>query len=80
LIAESVLTMDSNFAFRNVLGRAIPEANNKVPEIVFATYQMLFADLVPAVLLGAACERSRVVPAMIFVFCWVSILLVSDIC
>lgn len=33
---------------------------------------MLFADLVPAVLLGAACERSRVVPAMIFVFCWVS--------
>jgi Amt family ammonium transporter len=83
----------------NVLGRAVPESNNKLPEIVsqrfritpkvnssisscyamrflfaqvFATYEMMFACLVPAIVLGAACERSRVVPAMIFVFCWVS--------
>lgn len=62
-----------NFCFMNVLGRPVPEANNKIPEIVFATYEMLFACLVPAIVLGAACERSRVVPAMIFVFVWTTL-------
>lgn len=95
-----------------VLGRAVPETNNKLPEIVsassltiiahpfrseadpvprslrssrsplimlaslaqvFATYQMMFACLVPAIVLGAACERSRVLPAMVWVFCWTTL-------
>ena len=62
-----------NFCFMGVLGRAVPETNNKLPEIVsrivahliglnlnlshpqvFATYQMMFACLVPAIVLGAA--------------------------
>lgn len=40
---------------------------------VFATYQMMFACLVPAIVLGAACERSRVLPAMVWVFCWTTL-------
>jgi len=33
----------------------------------------VFANLVPAVLLGAAAERSRTLPAMIFIFCWTTL-------
>lgn len=62
-----------NIGFRQVLERPIPEANGKLPEIVFATFQLMFACLVPAVLLGAAAERSRILPAMIFMFCWTTL-------
>jgi ammonia channel protein AmtB len=62
-----------NFCFMGVLGRPIPEANNKLPEIVFATYEMMFACLVPAIVLGAAAERSRVLPAMVFIFAWTTL-------
>jgi Amt family ammonium transporter len=33
----------------------------------------MFAALVPAILLGAAAERSRMLPAMIFIFCWTTV-------
>jgi Amt family ammonium transporter len=62
-----------NFCFMGVLGRPIPEANNKLPEIVFATYELMFACLVPAIVLGAAAERSRVLPAMVFIFAWTTL-------
>ncbi|TXT07168.1 hypothetical protein VHUM_03338 [Vanrija humicola] len=62
-----------NVGFRRVLERPVPESNGRLPEIVFATYQMMFANLVPAVLLGAAAERSRTLPAMIFIFCWTTL-------
>ncbi|KGB74494.2 amt family ammonium transporter [Cryptococcus deuterogattii R265] len=62
-----------NVGFRQVLERPIPESNGKLPEIVFATFQLMFACLVPAVLLGAAAERSRILPAMIFMFCWTTL-------
>ncbi|WVR06998.1 hypothetical protein IAU60_004037 [Kwoniella sp. DSM 27419] len=62
-----------NVGFRNVLERPVPETNGKLPEIVFATYQLMFACLVPAVLLGAAAERSRILPAMLFIFAWTTL-------
>jgi Amt family ammonium transporter len=34
------------------------------------SYQNMFAALVPAVLIGAAAERGRILPACIFFFCW----------
>lgn len=34
------------------------------------SYQNMFAALVPAVLIGAAAERGRFLPACIFFFCW----------
>jgi ammonia channel protein AmtB len=44
----------------------------------FAVYQdtadsQMFAALVPAILLGAAAERSRMLPALIFIFCWTTV-------
>ncbi|KAK8864358.1 hypothetical protein IAR55_001605 [Kwoniella newhampshirensis] len=62
-----------NVGFRRVLERPVPETNGKLPEIVFATYQLMFACLVPAVLLGAAAERSRILPAMMFIFAWTTL-------
>ena len=59
--------------FRNVLDIPKAETNDRLPEIVFAMYQLCFAALVPAILLGAAAERSRVFPAMIFIFCWTTL-------
>ncbi|GAA5858232.1 hypothetical protein JCM8547_005701 [Rhodosporidiobolus lusitaniae] len=58
------------FVFRHVLETPVPQANSKVPQIVYAIYQNMFAALVPAVLIGAAAERGRVLPACIFFFCW----------
>lgn len=59
--------------FRGVMERPIPQANNKIPEIIYAGYQGWFAALVPAVMIGAAAERGRVLPACIFIFCWVTL-------
>jgi len=33
----------------------------------------MFACLVPAIVIGAAAERGRVGPAMLFVFCWTTL-------
>jgi hypothetical protein len=38
-----------NVGFRNVMDRAMPESNGKLPELVFAFYQMVRPDL-PATL------------------------------
>ena len=58
------------FGMMNVLEQPVPQANNKVPQIVYFIYQQMFACLVPAISIGAAAERGRVGPACIFVFCW----------
>lgn len=59
-----------NFGFIDVLQDPVLAANNKIPEIVYATYEMMFASLVPAIAIGAACERGRVWPFLVLVFCW----------
>ncbi|KAK4699001.1 ammonium transporter, Amt family, partial [Phenoliferia sp. Uapishka_3] len=59
-----------HFGLMGVLEKPIPQANNKVPAIVYCVYQNMFAALVPAVAIGAAAERGRVLPAMIFFFAW----------
>lgn len=63
----------AHFGFKGVLEQPVPGANNKVPRIVYAIYQSQFAALVPAIFIGAACERGRVGPTMLFMFCWVTV-------
>ncbi len=41
-----------------------------VPSIVFALYQLMFAAVTPAIIFGAVAERVRMLPSMIFIFCW----------
>ncbi|ROT34500.1 ammonium transporter 1 [Sodiomyces alkalinus F11] len=55
-----------NIGFRNVGGA---DADG-IPEILFATYQGLFAAITPALALGAVADRGRILPALVFVFIW----------
>lgn len=59
------------FGFRNVLGA--PSVVTSVPDIVFAIFQGMFAAVTGALMLGGACERARLMPMMIFLFLWMTI-------
>jgi Amt family ammonium transporter len=59
-----------NAGFIGVLGDPVSSANNKIPEIVYAMYELEFACLVPAIAIGAACERARVWPFLVFTLVW----------
>lgn len=41
-----------------------------VPQLLFAIYQAMFAAITPVIACGAFAERGRLMPVMIFVFCW----------
>ena len=41
-----------------------------IPGSVFMMYQGMFAAVTPALAFGAAAERSRIIPCMVFLFCW----------
>ncbi|CDH60145.1 ammonium transporter [Lichtheimia corymbifera JMRC:FSU:9682] len=55
--------------FRNVLGSP-SMGSDKIPDIVFALYQNMFAALTPALAIGSAAERGRLLPMIIFIFIW----------
>lgn len=62
----------SNFGLRNVL--AAPSWGSPVlPDIVFCFYELMFAACATMIVVGGAMERGRIVPSMIFGFCWVTI-------
>jgi Amt family ammonium transporter len=61
-----------NAFFRGVLGG--PSVGNaKVPDLVFAIYQCMFAAITPALAIGSAAERGRLVPMTIFLFVWTTL-------
>jgi ammonium transporter, Amt family len=55
-----------NFGLKGVLA----EPNGQVPELLFSLFQGMFAAFTPALAIGAAAERGRVLPAALFVFVW----------
>ncbi|KAI9497079.1 ammonium transporter AmtB-like domain-containing protein [Zychaea mexicana] len=61
-----------NALFRNVLGDP-SIGSDKIPDIVFAIFQCMFAALTPALAIGSAAERARLLPMMIFIFIWSTI-------
>ncbi|KAG9302072.1 hypothetical protein G9A89_021116 [Geosiphon pyriformis] len=58
-----------NAFFRHVRGDPSPQAK-QIPELVFALYQLMFAGITPALAIGSAAERGRLVPALVFIFIW----------
>jgi len=44
-----------------------------VPDLVFAIYQCMFAAITPALAIGSAAERGRLLPAVVFIFIWSTI-------
>ncbi|KAL1922981.1 uncharacterized protein VTP21DRAFT_9357 [Calcarisporiella thermophila] len=58
-----------NALLRGVLGQpSIGSA--RVPDLVFCIYQMMFAAITPALAIGAAAERARILPMVVFIFFW----------
>ncbi|KAI8812735.1 ammonium transporter AmtB-like domain-containing protein [Cladochytrium replicatum] len=41
-----------------------------VPVVAFALYQLMFAAITPAIIFGSPAERMNMIPAMLFVFIW----------
>jgi Amt family ammonium transporter len=44
-----------------------------VPDLLYAFYQMQFCAVTAAIVAGAVAERGRVMPMMLFLFCWATI-------
>jgi Amt family ammonium transporter len=62
-----------NIGFRNVL--AAPSVGSpKIPDLMFAVYQGMFAAITVALAIGAAAERGRLAPAMAFAFVWSTVI------
>lgn len=61
----------SNFGLMKVLGAA--SAVPTVPDILFCLYQGMFAATTAILFIGAGCERARLGPMMIFLFCWLTV-------
>lgn len=45
-------------------------SSSTLPVIVFAIFQCMFAAITPALAIGAAAERGRILPTAVFIFIW----------
>ncbi|CAG8472142.1 10235_t:CDS:2 [Acaulospora colombiana] len=50
-----------------------PIGTSDVPIVVYAIFQCMFAAITPALAIGSAAERGRVLPATVFIFIWSTI-------
>ncbi|KAL1597109.1 low affinity high capacity ammonium permease [Paraconiothyrium brasiliense] len=60
------------FGLMNTLGAPSP-GSPLVPELLYAFYQMQFCAVTAAIIVGAVAERGRLIPMMIFVWIWATI-------
>ncbi|EMD01019.1 hypothetical protein BAUCODRAFT_61123 [Baudoinia panamericana UAMH 10762] len=64
-------TLD-NFGFHNVLAQ--PSVGSaRIPDLMFAVYQGMFAAITVALAVGAVAERGRMFPCVVFMFVWTTI-------
>lgn len=62
----------ANFGMKNVM--AAPSIGNPdLPEIVFCFYQLLFCACTVQIVIGGAFERGRILPSLVFGFCWATV-------
>jgi len=57
---------------RNVLGQPSP-GSPLIPELLYSIFQMEFAVVTGAIVIGAVAERGRVIPGMVFIFFWATL-------
>jgi Amt family ammonium transporter len=63
----------ANFGFRDVL--AYPSVGSpKIPDLLFAVYQGMFAAITVALAVGAVAERGRMLPCVVFMFVWSTVI------
>jgi Amt family ammonium transporter len=61
-----------HFGLMNVLGGPSP-GSPLIPELLYSFFQMEFACVTAAILMGGIAERGRVLPAMAFIFLWMTL-------
>ncbi|KAI2643721.1 ammonium transporter [Xylaria nigripes] len=62
----------SNFGLMKTLAQP-SVGSTKIPDLLFCIYQGMFAALTPALALGAAVDRARILPCIVFIFVWSTI-------
>lgn len=63
----------SNFGFMDVLARP-SVGSDKIPDLLFAVYQGMFSAITVALATGAIAERGRMLPCVIFMFVWATVI------
>ncbi|PPQ63701.1 hypothetical protein CVT24_004281 [Panaeolus cyanescens] len=61
-----------NFGLMHVEAEPSP-GSALIPDILYSFFQMEFASVTAAILMGGLAERGRVLPAMVFIFFWMTI-------
>ncbi|KAG8957560.1 hypothetical protein FRC00_003804 [Tulasnella sp. 408] len=69
----------NHIGLRNVLNAPSP-GSPLIPELLYSFYQLQFAAVTVAILMGAVAERGRVLPAMVFAFIWATIVYAPVAC
>ncbi|KAH9901703.1 ammonium transporter [Xylariomycetidae sp. FL2044] len=62
----------SNFGLMKTLAQP-SVGGSKVPDILFCLFQGMFAAITPALAIGAAVDRARILPCIVFIFVWSTI-------
>ncbi|RYO80778.1 hypothetical protein DL766_002676 [Monosporascus sp. MC13-8B] len=62
----------SNFGLMKALAQPSVGSSN-VPDILFCLYQGMFAAITPALAIGAAVDRMRILPCIVFIFVWATV-------
>jgi Amt family ammonium transporter len=60
------------FGLMKTLGAPSP-GSPLIPDLLYAFYQMQFASVTGAIVVGAVAERGRLIPMMVFLFVWATI-------
>ena len=51
----------------------LAQPTNAIPELTYCIFQCMFAAITPALAIGAACERGRMLPCIVFIFVWATV-------
>lgn len=61
-----------HFGLMNTLGTPSP-GSPLIPELLYSFYQLQFCATTAAIVVGAVAERGRLIPAMVFIFFWATL-------
>lgn len=62
-----------SFGFKNVYGQKMTNTGESYPELAFAIFQMMFLCITLSIVAGATAERGRLLPHVIFLFFFATI-------
>ncbi|KAI2467759.1 ammonium transporter [Annulohypoxylon bovei var. microspora] len=71
--ASSYIGDLTNIGFKDVLGQP-SVGSTRIPDLLFAVYQGMFSAITVALATGAVAERGRMLPCVIFMFIWSTII------